>query len=68
MVGDASVVRLIERAGRADARHLPGRAAAGSDGPGSVQVSVLNGTGGTDEGRNTGDALRRAGFNVADGG
>jgi LCP family protein required for cell wall assembly len=64
MVGDASVVRLIDREAEPILDIFRGAPAAGEMGPASVQLDVLNGTGRIDEGRTTADSLSQIGFNV----
>src|SRR4051812_20502681 len=64
MVGDASVVRLIDREAEPILDVFRGVPAAREAGPASVQVDVLNGTGRIDEGRNTADSLSGVGFGV----
>jgi polyisoprenyl-teichoic acid--peptidoglycan teichoic acid transferase len=66
MVGDAAIVRLLDRQAEPILDVFRGGATAGAAGPASVQVDVLNGTGRTDEGRTTSDSLRQAGFDVGD--
>jgi LCP family protein required for cell wall assembly len=61
--GDASIVRLIDRDAKPILDIFRG-VGPGDEGPGSVQVTVLNGSGRSNEGRSTADALGGAGFNI----